>query len=362
MLPWAGRWSATMSESGYTKVELPAFTRLVDLASARLGGVALAASDEFFAPMVNLLQPGRGVFKPDEYTERGKWMDGWETRRKRTPGHDWCVIRLGLPGIIRGVDIDTHHFVGNHPPHASLDAAALANPSPGGDLPGDNQWTEVLGKSALEPDARNLLAVTHERHWSHVRLNIYPDGGVARLRVHGTMVPDSASFGPDETIDLVAVENGGIAMLCSDMFFSNMQNLIMPGPARNMGDGWETRRRRGPGFDWAIIRLGQAGTIQRVVLETTHFKGNYPAACSLEVCHEPKVTEEDLVGDAVTWQEILPRTKLRADHSHDFAAELRDAGACTHLRLNIYPDGGVARLRAFGVPESKGAPPSGGTD
>ncbi|MEP6976169.1 MAG: allantoicase, partial [Spartobacteria bacterium] len=228
---------------------------LVDLASARIGGRALVANDEFFAEKENLLQPGRGLFIPDKYTDHGKWMDGWETRRRRTPGHDWCVVQLGLRGIIQQVDIDTNHFLGNHPPFASLDALCLTTAFPGGiNAVADLPWTPLLAKSPLQPGAQNFFAVSADQPATHLRLNIIPDGGVARLRVYGVVLPDWSTLPASELVDLAAVENGGVPLACSDMFFSSMNNLIMPGRSANMGDGWETKRRRGPGYDWIILK------------------------------------------------------------------------------------------------------------
>ncbi len=318
---------------------------LVDLAAARVGGVALQANDEFFAEKENLLKPGRGVFIPDKYTERGKWMDGWESRRRRTPGHDWCILRLGLRGVVRQVDIDTNHFLGNHPPFASLDAARAD-----GEISDLEQlrWTTILEKSPLDPGSQNLFAIANEEAWTHLRLNIFPDGGVARLRVYGVVVPDWSKVRPGETVDLAAVENGGVPLACSDMFFSSMNNLIMPGRSENMGDGWETKRRRGPGHDWLILQLGRPGAIRKIEVDTNHFKGNYPDTCSLEGVQAPGATAEELASAA--WQPILPQTKLEAHTRHFFEQELAPLENCTHVRLNIFPDGGVSRLRLWGVP------------
>ena len=323
---------------------------LVDLASARVGGVALIANDEFFAEKENLLKPGRGIFIPDKYTDRGKWMDGWESRRRRTPGFDWCVVRLGLRGIIRQVDIDTNHFLGNHPPFASLDALDRPDRFPT-ELAAVEAlaWTEILAKSPLQPGSQNLFAVTREQPWTHVKLNIIPDGGVARFRVYGVVVPDWSNLQPGEVIDLAAIENGGVPLACSDMFFSSMNNLVMPGRSENMGDGWETKRRRGPGHDWIILKLGLPGAIQKIEVDTNHFKVNYPDTCSIEGCVAPDASTYDLVSHA-GWREILPKTKLQADTRHFFERELGPVENCTHLRLNIYPDGGVSRLRVWGTP------------
>ena len=329
---------------------------LVDLAAVRVGGMALLANDEFFAEKENLLKHGRGIFIPDKYTERGKWMDGWETRRRRTPGHDWCVVQLGLRGIIKQVDIDTNHFLGNHPPFASLEALRLTNgfPTEAGAIEALS-WTEILPQSPLNPGSQNLFAIANEQAWSHVRLNIIPDGGVARLRVYGIVVPDWSKRKPGELVDLVAIENGGVPLACSDMFFSSMHNLIMPGRSEDMGDVWETKRRRGPGYDWIILKLGLPGSIQKVEVDTNHFKGNYPDMCSLEGCAAPSASTEELTGAETRWREILPKTKLQAHTRHFFEKELAAIEDYTHIRLNIYPDGGVSRLRVWGAPSLRAA-------
>ncbi len=303
------------------------FTELIDLASERVGGQALAANDEFFAPKENLIKAGKPVSSEDKYTDRGKWMDGWETRRRRTPGHDWCVLRLGLPGVIRGALVDTGHFKGNYPESCSLDACEEEG----------TEWAEILPRSPLQGDTENAFPVDDLRRWTHVRLNIYPDGGVARLRVYGEVRPDWKSIGVGEA-DLAAAENGSLVMTASDMFFGSRHNLILPGPARNMGEGWETRRRRGPGHDWVILRLGAAGAIHRLEVDTSHFKGNYPESCSLEAC--------DAQGTALG--EILPRAPLGPDARHFFEKEIQPHSPVTHARFKIYPDGGLARLRLYG--------------
>jgi allantoicase len=256
-------------------------------------------------------------------------------------------VELGLRGIIKQVDIDTNHFLGNHPPFASLDAVCLTI-----DFPKDAEtlsWTPILEKSPLNPGSQNFFQISSEQSWTHVRLNIFPDGGVARLRLYGIVVPDWSKVKPDDVIDLAAVENGGVPLACSDMFFSSMNNLIMPGRSENMGDGWETKRRRGPGYDWIILKLGLPGVIQKIEVDTNHFKGNYPDACSIEGCVAPNASTEKLTGRSAEWSEILPKTKLQAHTRHFFEKELSPIDGCTHLRLNIYPDGGVSRLRVWGT-------------
>lgn len=323
---------------------------LVDLAAERVGGKALFANDEFFAEKENLLKPGRGVFIPDKYTDRGKWMDGWETRRRRTPGHDWCVIALGLRGIIGSVDIDTNHFLGNHPSAASLEAVSLRDKFPTDAAAAEKlQWTSILPQSPLNAGVQNIFPIANDQAWTHVRLNIFPDGGVARLRLYGVVVPDWSKLTAGELVDLAAVENGGVPLACSDMFFSSMNNLVMPGRSENMGDGWETKRCRGPGHDWIILKLGRAGAIRKVEVDTNYFKGNYPDTCSIEGCTAPGATADELSRPETLWKVVLPKTKLDADKRHFFERELSLIENCTHARLNIYPDGGVSRFRVWGT-------------
>lgn len=326
------------------------FTDLVDLASEKLGGAVLVANDEFFAPKEDLLKATTPVFLEGEYTERGKWMDGWETRRRRTPGHDWCIIRLGLPGIIRGIVVDTSYFRGNYPEHCSFEACAIEGQATPDDLTNDSiQWVPIMPQLPLVGDTQNPFPIQNDERFTHLRFMIYPDGGVARLRVYGEVLPDWTRLkrrGGD--IDLAAVENGGLVLACSDMFFGHRHNLIMPGRAVNMSDGWETKRRRGPGHDWVIIRLGAPGQVHRVEVDTSYFKGNFPESCSLEACNAGDSSVERLTDLSVRWNNILPRTKLQAHTRHLFEQELLDSGTASHLRFNIFPDGGVSRLRVYG--------------
>lgn len=327
-----------------------AFTGTIDLAAERLGGKVLYANDEFFAEKENLIKAGRGVFIADKYTERGKWMDGWESRRKRVAGHDWCVLQLGIAGQIHGVDIDTNHFLGNNPAYASVDAVEIHTDILLSELIDENmQWTEILGKVALKPGSQNIFAVASKERWTHLRLNIYPDGGVARFRVHGEPVPDWSRIGNNQEIDLAAVENGGKVTCASDMFFGNKDNLIMPGRAENMGDGWETKRRRGPGHDWTIVKLGHAGNLKKVEIDTNHFKGNYPDNFWLEGVHAPEAEINLLNWNQYQWQPILPVSKLQASHQHFYDVPKEHHGPWSHVRLNIAPDGGVSRMRVFGT-------------
>ncbi|HMK04507.1 MAG TPA: allantoicase [Ferruginibacter sp.] len=329
--------------------EAPAFTQLTDLAAERLGGKVLYATDDFFAEKENLIKPTRGIFIVDKYTDRGKWMDGWESRRKRAPGHDWAVIQLATPGKITGFDIDTNFFLGNHPPHASIEAVYLSDADPVKDWDSASiEWKEILPKSHLDAGSQNFYESSSSEVFSHIRLHIFPDGGVARLRVYAEVFKNWNKISTDEVIDLAAAINGGKAIACNDMFFSAMGNLIMPGRGINMGDGWETKRNRTPGNrDWVILKLARPGNIERIVVDTAHFKGNYPDSCSIEGCLN--TNDAAIIKNEVEWQTILPAQKLSADHEHEFhIEEVGHSTIFSHVRLNIFPDGGISRLRLFG--------------
>jgi allantoicase len=323
---------------------LPDFARLwTDLAQPRLGGAAIRTSDEFFAPKERMLNPDPAVFIPGKYDDNGKWMDGWESRRKRGEGHDFCIVRLGRSGTIKGVDIDTSHFTGNYPPAASIDAwHGDADPDE------DASWTQILAPTNLKGNAHHFLPIDSDKIWSHLRLNIYPDGGVARLRVFGQIHIDWSKADRKSLIDLAAMENGGRAIAWNDAHYGRPQNLIAPGRATSMADGWETRRRREPGNDWAILALGHRGTIRRIEVDTAHFKGNYPDRCSIQAANVAGGTEDSLVTQAMFWRVLLPEQKLEMNRIHRFEREIVDLGAITHVRLNIIPDGGVSRLRLHG--------------
>ncbi|HEV7890965.1 MAG TPA: allantoicase [Pyrinomonadaceae bacterium] len=327
------------------------FTNLVDLASERVGGAVVYANDDFFAPKENLVRQPAPVWAEGKYTERGKWMDGWESRRRRTPGFDWCLIRLGLAGRVRGVVVNTAFFRGNFPESCSLEACVASPNATAEELTNDEtRWVEILPQSKLEGDSENPFAVTSDERFTHLRFKIYPDGGVARLRVYGEVLPDwEAIRRAGGLVDLAAIENGGLVVATSDEFFGHRHNLIMPGRGADMGDGWETKRRRGPGHDWCVIQLGARGTVRRVEVDTAHFKGNFPESCSLEVCtgQEQRLAPGESYKDE-DWRELLPRTKLQAHTRHFFEEELADAGEVTHVRFRIYPDGGVSRLRLYG--------------
>jgi len=318
------------------------FRTLPDLAGRNLGGSVVSANDEAFAPRENLITPGRAVFDPSSFGPEGKVYDGWETRRRRgsdTDPWDEAVVRLGAPGIVRGVVVDTAWFTGNYPPEASVEGHDGESGEPPG--PGSPGWEPLVPRAALEGDCDNAFAVTSQRRVTHVRLRIFPDGGVARLRVHGEALPDPLMLDALGTVDLAAVENGGLVTGCSNLFYSSPNNLLLPGPARSMGEGWETARRRDGGNDWVEVTPAAQSTIAVAELDTSWFLHNAPGWATLR-------------GRAADggWHDLLPRTALRPDTRHRF--RLPDPPPVTAVRLDIHPDGGMARLRLWGAPTPAG--------
>jgi allantoicase len=347
----------------------------MDLLQPRLGAEVEWASDEFFAPRHRLIQPEDPVWRPGVYDEHGKWMDGWETRRRRGGGDDSCIVRLGLRGIVRGVDIDTTYFDGNQPTAATIETWDGA-----GSPAADARWWPLIPRAPLGPSQHHRIAAADDRPATHLRLLIHPDGGVARLRAYGEVVCDWSRRDPTALWDLAAAENGGQAVLASDQHFGSMHNLLLPGRGKDMGDGWETRRRRGPGHDWVILRLGHPGSIERVELDTAHFKGNYPDRASLQAAFVVPGAEPSLATLAAaseSWPVLLPERKLEPDRIHELGDALvaRVPGvmditpsarinlapsAVSHVRLNIFPDGGVSRLRLFGHLDPAASPDQAG--
>ena len=361
-----------MAES---KEQAHGLTHLVDLAAERLGGSVLYATDDFFASKDNLLKPQEAVFIEGKYTDRGKWMDGWESRRKRdyaytTPGphpdFDSAIIRLGLPGIVRAFVVDTAFFTGNYPSACAIEGASiLGHPSLAALLSDDITWAPILKRSDLKGGSKNYFEVVSKQRFTHLRFHIYPDGGVARLRVHGDVMPDARWMGSrsrPQLVDLAAAEHGALVVACNDMFFGSRHNLIMPGRGVNMGDGWETKRSRRAGPDWVVVRLAAEGMIERAILDTLHFKGNAPDFASLDVAtvtadangimHDPDGAKDE------GWTPLLAKTSLQPHTQHVFEDDLGASPgatiAATHVRMRIWPDGGVSRLRLFGTVSEPG--------
>ena len=328
--------------------QTPEFTtRYVNLASPKLGSTVEFATDEFFAPKERMLQDSDPVFIEDKYDDHGKWMDGWESRRRRDGGHDWCLIRLGVSSLIKGVDIDTSHFTGNYPPQASLEGCQSD------EQPSDeNDWTPLVPVSDLSSSTHHFFDVDMTAspvNW--LRLQIFPDGGIARLRVYGQPDCDWQHLESLGSVELSALKNGGRIVGYNDAHYGDLWALLSEGRGKTMGDGWETRRRREPGNDWMVIALGHAGLVEKIEIDTAHFKGNYPDRFSVQGAQVKSDSDSSINKAAVDWDELLAPEKLQADAIHEYEGEaIKDIGPITHVRLNIYPDGGVSRFRVFGRP------------
>ncbi len=322
----------------------PAFIdQWINLAQPRLGAEIVSCSDDFFAECSRMLEPQAPIFIDGKFDDNGKWMDGWETRRRRNGGYDHAIVKLGLAGEIKGIDIDTTHFTGNYPPAASLEACHCAgSPDAGTD------WTTLIPSTSLQGDSHHYFTIDSNACFTHVRLNIYPDGGVARLRIHGRVVSDITTLDKAAVLDLAAVELGARAIAWNDAHFGAAANLLNPGRGVNMGDGWETRRRREPGNDWCIIELGHPGKVEQIILDTAFFKGNYPDRCSLQAAMVTAGTAASIVTQSQFWQELLPAQKMAMDKVHEFSEAVQDIGAVSHVRVNVFPDGGLSRVRILG--------------
>jgi allantoicase len=321
-------------------------THLPDLASRSLGGSVVYANDELFAERENLIKPEAPSYSTYTFGHKGQVYDGWETRRRREPGHDVAIVRLGVPGIVRGVVVDTAFFKGNYPPAVSVEGAAVEGyPSPAELL--DAEWVPLVPRSPAAGDAQNVFAVDQPQRFTHVRLCMYPDGGVARLRVHGEVVPDPRFLGSGP-LDLAALANGGVVSGCSNMFYSSPTNLISPGLARVMGEGWETARRRDDGNDWVEFSLAGPGVVHLAELDTSWFVGNAPGWAALRGTRRGTGAAAGSGG----WTELLPRTRLQPDTRHLF--RLPDVGEVDTVRLDVFPDGGMARVRLHGALSEQG--------
>lgn len=362
---------------------LPHFTELNDLACERVGGKILFATDDFFAVCENVIKHETPVWKEGVFTEFGKWMDGWETRRKRTTGHDWCILQLAYPAKIYGVDADTSHFTGNYPPRFSIQAACLnevyppRDPERQGTAPNEremewaeslhsDEWESILPMSTLKPGhpetAHNYFDINSEKRWTHLRVNLFPDGGLARLRVFGVTVLNWANVSNSVCMDMAAMTSGGVLVGHSNAYFGHVRNLIEPQRARNMGEGWETARRLDrpailtlnenltlnvPGSEWAMIQLGHACVVTEVEVDTHRFKGNAPDSCYLEGCYSPDTPNLQLANGP--WKLLMPVQKLKPHTRHWFRNDvINEIGTITHVRFWIAPDGGVSRLRVWG--------------
>jgi allantoicase len=331
-----------------------------NVADDRLGAVALFATDDFFAAKERMLQAGEPEWRAGVYDAHGKWMDGWESRRRRDEGHDYCVVKLGALATIAVLEIDTRYFTGNYPPFASVEACRIDG---GGDPDTQTEWALVLPQVPLVGNQRNFFPLqggAGPQVWTHLKLNIFPDGGVARFRAYGTVQYDWKSAAASGPVDLVAALHGGRAIACSDEHYGSMHNVLLPGRGASMADGWETRRRREPGYDWVILQLGTPGRVRYVDIDTAHFKGNFPHQVSIQGTLLRGSWDAHVVSQSLYWPALLEPQYLRADNEHRFQGELRDSGAVSHVRVNIHPDGGLSRVRLFGLAQEPSGQPGRG--
>ncbi|XP_066445328.1 probable inactive allantoicase [Eleutherodactylus coqui] len=370
------------------------FVQMNNLACESVGGKVLFSTDDWFATAENLLKKGDPEFKAGLFTEYGKWMDGWETRRKRIPGHDWCIIELGVPGVIHGFHVDTHFFTGNYVPRISVQVACLQEEislPPRGDRIGSasteedvkaierlhsEKWEFLLKMTDLKPgyaeSCHNYFSVSSKERWTHIRLNIYPDGGIARFKVYGIGQRDWSLCGPNDLEDLLSMANGSVCLGYSDAHFGHPRNLIGLRRAADMGDGWETARRldrppilkadengilQVPGNEWTVFRLGHPGLIIHIEIDTNHFKGNAPNSCKIEACVLTRKEEEKQIRDKWAskldnkWKTLLPVTQLHPHKRHFIdGTSLSLQEVITHVKITIAPDGGISRLRLWGFP------------
>ena len=317
---------------------------LVNLASPKMGTKILAFSDDFFGEVTRMLNDKDPIFIEDKYDNHGKWMDGWESKRRRDGGNDWAILKLGSAGIISKIEIDTSYFTGNFPPFFSLEGIySETEPDK------DSNWKSLIAKTNLIGDCKNNFELNLKEKFNFVRLQIFPDGGVARIRLFGEVKYNWDRFNNEEIIELSSLKLGGSILAYNNAHYGDVSALLSEGRGKTMGDGWETRRRREPGNDWIIIKLAQKGNIEKIEIDTAHFKGNYPDRASIQaISIDKNITTKDLIQSSENWDVILDETKLTADNIHEYEINSNSKAEATHIRLNIYPDGGVSRLRIFG--------------
>ena len=316
---------------------------LIDLAQPRLGSKVIFKTDDFFASANRIINPSPAVFKEGLFDKNGKWMDGWESRRKRTSGHDFLIIKLGKSGSINKVDVDTSHFNGNQPSMISLEGCYSKSKNIK-----DLKWKTLIGKKKTKANSHHMFKSSSKSIFTHIKLNIFPDGGVARLRLYGSISKENNKFG-NKTINLASLLNGASVIACNNEHFGKAENILAPGKAKNMGDGWETRRRRNKGFDWLILNPINGKKIDKIEISTHHFKGNFPSHCSLQAAFVPnKKSSSSIIKNSVKWKFLLNKVNLSANKTHVFKNILMKNDKINFIKINIFPDGGISRFKIFG--------------
>jgi len=316
---------------------------LIDLAQPRLGSKVIFKTDDFFASANRIIDPLSPVFKEGLFDKNGKWMDGWESRRKRTPGHDFLIIKLGKPGSISKVNVDTSYFNGNQPSMVSLEGcySKLNNIK-------NFKWKNLIIKKKTKANSHHIFSSSSKSIFTHVKLNIFPDGGVARLRLYGSISKENNNFA-NKTINLASLLNGASVIACNNEHFGKAENILAPGKAKNMGDGWETRRRREKGFDWLILNSVKGKKIDKIEISTHHFKGNFPSHCSLQAAFIPnKRSSSSIVKSSNKWKFLMNKINLSANKTFKFKNILMKNKKINFIKINIFPDGGISRFKVFG--------------
>ena len=315
---------------------------LIDLAQPRLGTKVIYKTDDFFASANRIINPTEPVFKVGVFDKHGKWMDGWESRRKRTAGHDFIIIKLGKPGTIKKVDVDTSHFNGNQPAMISIEGAN-SNSNKINQL----KWQPLLSKKKTKANSHHYFTVNSDKVFTHIKFNIFPDGGVARLRLYGSIAKSNKL--KNKKINLASLLDGSSVIACNNEHFGKAENILAPGKAKNMGDGWETRRSRGKNFDWLIIKCATAAKVNKIQIDTHHFKGNFPSHCSLQAAYLPNSkNSKQIVKSSNNWKYLLKDAKLSANKVHVFKNNLMKKDKINFIKINIFPDGGISRFRIYG--------------
>ena len=314
---------------------------LIDLAQPRLGTKVIYKTDDFFASANRIINPTNPVFKEGVFDKHGKWMDGWESRRKRTSGHDYIILKLGKPGKISKIDIDTSHFDGNQPAMISVEGTqSISNKI------NQLKWINLIPKKKVKANSHHFFSVKNKKIFTYIKFNIFPDGGVARLRLYGS-IAKSKKF-KNKRINLASLLDGASIIACNNEHFGKAENILAPGKAKNMGDGWETRRRRDKGHDWLILNSIDGSAIDKIEISTHHFKGNFPSHCSLQAAYLSPKSSKQIVNSSNKWRYLLKNTKLSANKTHKFKNYLMKNKKINHIKINIFPDGGISRFRIFG--------------
>ena len=315
---------------------------LIDLAQPRLGTKVIFKTDDFFASANRIISPSMPIFKAGVFDKNGKWMDGWESRRKRVSGHDYIILKLGKPGKISKVDVDTSHFNGNQPSMISIEGTnSLSNKVK------NFKWQTLLSKKKTKANSHHYFSIKNKKTFTHIKFNIFPDGGVARLRLFGSIVKNNRI--KNKTINLASLLDGASVVACNNEHFGRAENILAPGKAKNMGDGWETRRRRAKGFDWLILNCIDGIEIKNIEISTHHFKGNFPSYCSLQAAYFPTLkNSKQIVKSSSKWKYLLKNSKLSANKTHIFKNLTMKKNKINYIKINIFPDGGISRFRVYG--------------